>query len=69
MNAVQDQILNTTKDYEMKYSETSEPCSTHGRYEKYKFQYQTLRERHPFQRPRTCEEIILKLVLKTGYGG
>lgn len=35
MNAVQDQILNTNEDDEMEY-ETSEPGSTHGRYEKYK---------------------------------
>jgi hypothetical protein len=32
-NAVQDQILNTTEDDEMKHNETSEPCSTHRRYE------------------------------------
>jgi hypothetical protein len=35
-NAVQDQILNTTDDDEMKHIEISEPCSTHGRFEEYK---------------------------------
>jgi hypothetical protein len=35
MNAVQDQILNTTEGDEMKHNETGHPRRTHGRYEKY----------------------------------